>query len=420
MTVRALVLRCMFGSLFVACGTAILSVIFLDRSSEIPWILVGTSMVIAVACALLLPVIPRGETQPIFLSGKVWIGVIAVVSLCALVLIWGNYLSIGFTMNQSIAFTVLIVLVEFGLVILPLKQLERAPSAITPVALLTTTLLAITVVCFSVSFLALGWSRASPGLIEQLLGAWLTATCASIALSCCAYGLLRGARLWRRIVAIVGATATVVAVGCWLQLIFSPISTPFATYILSWAFMLSSIAAASAILSSGNALALGKIESRLVPWIAVLTIVVGWLAAHVTSNSNSQTTLEWDTRLLNASAILGACLGLTVILLHRTSQRSATKSWKVVGAEVNCPRCGKKSTFSSGRNPCRSCGFEVLLAFRDAKCARCHYDVRVVRADDPAPACPECGLAIERSADNYLAAGAASGTSAGDHTAINA
>lgn len=410
----------MFGSLFVACGTAIISIIFLSQSIEIPWMLAGTSMIIAIACALLLPVIPRGDTQPIFLGGKVWIGVIAFESLLMLVMLWADYFNVGFWIFQPIAFTVMIVIVGFGLIILPLKQLERAPSAITPVALLATTLLAITAVCFSATFLALGWSRGSSGLIEQLLGAWLTATCASIALSCCASGLLRGARLWRRIVAIAGAAATIIAVGCWLQFIFSSFSSASISNTLFWAFMLSGIAAASAILSIGNALALDKIESRFIPCIAALTIAVGWLAAHAASNSNSQNRLDWNTRLLIASAILDACLGLTVILLHRTTQRSATKSWVVVGAEVNCPRCGKKSTFSSGRTPCRSCGFEVLLAFRDAKCARCHHDVRVVRTEDPAPACPECGLAIERSADNYLATGAASGTSAGDQTAINA
>ncbi|MSQ91195.1 MAG: hypothetical protein EXS01_07380, partial [Phycisphaerales bacterium] len=74
MAMRLLVLRSMLGFLFAAAGLGIFSVFF---PTQFGVKMLGTSIVIAVASGLFIPVMPRRDAHTILMSGKVWMVVVA-------------------------------------------------------------------------------------------------------------------------------------------------------------------------------------------------------------------------------------------------------------------------------------------------------------------------------------------------------
>lgn len=401
MPIRAILLRLMLAALFLACAAAIIS-IFVSIDNDLAARFIGSSVLIAVGCALVLPVMPREDAHRISLSGTVWIIVVAVEVLTALLSMWADLLRGRLVSGESFALAMFILFFGFFAAVIPIRQLERTPGPLHRISLLATGLLGVVTTGIVATLLFTGFSSLSPTLTEKLLGSWFALIGGSIVLSCCACGLIRSAPLWRRILAILGIAVTALAVICWMRLILTNFGSNMIedVALLPWAFMASGIAVGIALLLIGKALPLGRIESRIIPWITLITIAVGWLAADV-SAQKIKDALTW--RLLAATCILDACMGLTTIILYRTGRRNAAKQWSISGADLTCPRCGKKSTFSVGEHPCTHCGFQVLIAFRDIQCARCRHDVRHLPTGSP---CPECGLAIENSAANYLLAGA--------------
>lgn len=401
MTSRVIILRLMLGMLFVACATAILA-IFVSFKNDFGGRLVGSSVLLAVGCAVLLPITPKENTQRLSLSGRAWIGVVAFQVLAGLFLIWEDLIGgASWIRNGTVSCAMFVVFAGMCAAIAPMQQLQHRDGKLLNISKMATWLIGLLTIGIALALLTTGYKSSSIILLEKLMGSWFTLICSTIVLSCCACGLIRGTPRWRKALAIIGLTATSCGVSCWMFYVLSNFDSSISN--LLWTALVSSgIAAGIGILSIGLALPVGRVESRLLPWIALLTAVAGWLAGNMAQRESSLS-LGLTERLLAATLVLDGCLGLTVIIFYVIGRRGATKDWMITGAILTCPRCGKKAVFSTGENPCIRCGFHVLIAFRDEKCSRCKHDVRHLPNGNP---CPECGLAVESSAANYLLAGA--------------
>ena len=403
MAIRVIVLRSMLFMLFIACSTAITS-IFASFQNDLGSRLVGSSVLLAVGCAVLLPMMPKSDTQRILLTGLVWIGVVAFEVVAGLFLIWADLLSgASWFRSEIVSCAMLVAFVGYSAAFVPMRQLERASGPVLKLSRFATVLIGLLTIGIALALLTAGIGPNQMQLTEKLMGSWFTLLCGSIVLSCCAFGLIGGSPRWRKVLAIIGVLATSIGVACWMYQVLSDFR-PEDTSILRLALVSSGIAAGIGILSIGQALPLGPVEHRLLPGITLLTTLAGWLAGSLaTKNSDGQFS-ELTGRLLAATLVLDGCLALTVVIFYVIGRRGAHKEWIVTGASLQCPRCGKKAIFSTGEHPCSRCGFHVLVAFRDIKCAGCQHDVQHLPAGNP---CPECGLAVENSAANYLLAGTA-------------
>ena len=393
-----MIIRLMLGMLFVACLTAILS-IFVPFLNDLGARLVGSSVLLAVGCAVLLPITPKENKQRLFLIARVWIGVVTFQVLAGLFLIWQDLIGgTSWIRSDTVSCAMLVIFVGICATIAPMRNFERRDEKLRSISKLAVWLIGLLTIGIALALLTAGNKAVSSNLVEKLMGSWFTLLCGSIVLSCCACGLIRGMPRWRKALAIIGLIAMSIGVACWMYQVLSDFR-PEHTSALRLALVSSGIAAAIGILSIGQALPIGPVESRLLPWVALLTAVAGWFAGSLSQTNESA---GLNGRLLAATLVLDGCLGLTVIIFYVVGRRGATKDWIVTGATLTCPRCGKKAIFSTGEHPCSSCGFHVLLAFRDEKCSRCQHDVQHLPAGNP---CPECGLAVENSAASYLLAG---------------
>ncbi len=403
MAIRVIVLRSMLFMLFIACSTAITS-IFASFQNDLGSRLVGSSVLLAVGCAALLPMMPKSDTQRLLLTGLVWIGVVAFEVVAGLFLIWSDLLSgASWFRSEIVSCAMLVAFVGYSAAFVPMRQLERASGPLLRISRFATVLIGLLTIGIALALLTAGIGQTAQSLTEKLMGSWFTLLCGSIVLSCCAFGLIGGSPRWRKVLAIIGVVATSIGVACWMYQVLSDFR-PQDTSALRWGLFSSGIAAGIGILSIGQALPLGPVEYRLLPGITLLTTLAGWLAGSLATKNLDGQFSELTGRLLAATFVLDGCLALTVVIFFVIGRRGAHKDWIVTGASLTCPRCGKRSNFAIGEHPCSRCGFHVLVAFRDEKCARCHHDVRHLPTGSP---CPECGLAIENSAANYLLAGTA-------------
>ncbi len=403
MAIRVIVLRSMLFMLFIACSTAITS-IFASFQNDLGSRLVGSSVLLAVGCAALLPMMPKSDTQRLLLTGLVWIGVVAFEVVAGLFLIWSDLLSgASWFRSEIVSCAMLVAFVGYSAAFVPMRQLERASGPLLRISRFATVLIGLLTIGIALALLTAGIGQTAQSLTEKLMGSWFTLLCGSIVLSCCAFGLIGGSPRWRKVLAIIGVVATSIGVACWMYQVLSDFR-PQDTSALRWGLFSSGIAAGIGILSIGQALPLGPVEYRLLPGITLLTTLAGWLAGSLATKNLDGQFSELTGRLLAATLVLDGCLALTVVIFFVIGRRGAHKDWIVTGASLTCPRCGKRSNFAIGEHPCSRCGFHVLVAFRDEKCARCHHDVRHLPTGSP---CPECGLAIENSAANYLLAGTA-------------
>ena len=387
----------MIGILFVASATAILS-IFMSFDNGLGVRMVGSSVLLAVGCALLLPITPKENTQSLFLTARFWICFVAFELLAGLLLIWQDLISgTSSIRSDTISCTMLVAFLGICTVIAPTRNLEIGNEKLRSISRLATWLISLLTIGTVLALLTSGFNS-TPLLVEKLMSSWFTLLCSSIVLCCCACGLILGTPRWRKTIAIIGLITTSAGVACWMFGILS--NFPRNSSILQLAFQTSGIAVGICIFSISQALPIGRVESRLIPWIALLTAAAGWLSGDLALPYGSTDLTE---RLLAATLVLDGCLGLTVIIFYVIGRRVSNKDWVVTGASLTCPRCGKKAIFSTGEHPCSRCGFHVLVAFRDENCSRCQHDVRHIPTGNP---CPECGLAVENSAANYLLAGA--------------
>ncbi len=392
MSLRAALLRAMLGALLVACASAMVS-IFSWVGSDLPARFTGTTSLIAVACAIVLPVLPRDETYRFTLSGLVWIGIVGYQTTIGMILIWAELFPSSIVCEEALGFAIGVLPFSFATILIPLKQIERSKGSHHRASVVAVSILGLITVVIEAALLANGFVTGSFQDLGEIMLVWMILMGGGIVGSACAAGLFGTLRLWRRCAAIAGLLFTVVAVGYWIAAIYSNVAP--IPHIISYAFVASGFAVALGVITIGGVLPLGRAERRLAPVLAALTAIVGLIAADFAKNGAVD---PWTRQLLSATVILDFCVGLAIVILYRIGRKSAGRLWSISGADLACPRCGKRSTFATGEHPCPQCGFHVLIAFRDERCARCKHDVRHLPSGNP---CPECGLAVENTASSY-------------------
>lgn len=370
--------------------------------------MVGSSCVVALACALFLPVLPRREGYALLLSGKVWMVVVVLIALGGLALIWND--TIGRPMREeTIAMSQVLLALGMFAAITPLKVLEHSVGKFRPVckaSLLITG--GVTGLCIGALLFSNFAGGFSGNRIGELFSEWLVLVVGGIAGVACAAGWIGRRQGTRGIVPIVGIVVIIACIASWQEVIFHSWAGGVPPLGLKYALLLTGLSVAIAIHSIAVPMPLGRIERRLIPYIAIGAALMGVLAFLLARDVDDWNVNFYYGRILAAVGIVEACLVLTLGVLWQLGRR-AVRPWTVSGAEVTCPRCGKRSNFAIGESPCSTCGFRVLIAFRDVCCAKCKHDVRTLEPGHP---CPECGHEVERSSERYLNAGTAGATGA--------
>ncbi|MSR69931.1 MAG: hypothetical protein EXS17_06250 [Phycisphaerales bacterium] len=399
MTLRTMVLRSMLCFLLLAALGGITSV-FIPTEFAPP--IIETSAMIALVSALFVPVLPRREGYTVLLSGKVWMTVVLLIALGWIVIIWDRVLA-NLINVESIVVSQSILLLGMIVALIPLKLLEHSQVKFRTVAK------ASLLITGGTSVLMIGALLVRGGISNNLFGEWTVLILGGLAAVSCATGWVARRAGSSGILPLFGIVVTVICVGFWQPVIFEPQTGNVPLWIFGYALLLTGIAVGIAIHSIAKPLPLGRIERRLIPAITIAAMFMGLLSFMMAR----RTEFGWVNdlhvdRLLVALAIVEGCLILTVIALWQLGRRSV-RPWTVCGAELACPRCGKRAIFATGESPCSTCGFVVLIAFRDVCCAKCKHDVRTLEPTHP---CPECGHEVERSSERYFTAGAGGSTGA--------
>lgn len=404
MAMRLLVLRSMLGFLFAAAGLGIFSVFF---PTQFGVKMLGTSIVIAVASGLFIPVMPRRDAHTILMSGKVWMVVVALEALSAITLIWDSVINLAMNeatilISQAILFCAMIA------AIVPLKLIERSAGKYRRIELASLIVTGGGTMIIIGALLVLDFTgNVSSKLQGRLFEEWWVLVLGGLVAVACAAGWVGRRSTFHKYVASLGFATTILSIGLWQGAVYSITPTGVEPVLLAPSLLSTGIAVGLGIYSIGALLPLGRIEGRLLPLISFFSIAIGVLGALLARiPPMTAVSVESTTRVLAAVSIVEVCLVLTVIVLWRLGRR-AVRPFTILGSDLTCPRCGKRSTFATGENPCGNCGFLVLLAFRDVTCSRCKHDVRALETGHP---CPECGLEVERTAENYLAAGTSGAT----------
>ena len=407
MALRTTVLRSMLCFLILAAVGGVGS-LFIPTSFGVR--MVFTSAIIAVASALFIPVLPKREGYAVLLSGRVWMTIVTLIALGGIALAWNDLIGRPFDEEVIIISQTLLFLGMFAAII-PLKLLEHSAVRLRSVALGSVLFTGgSTLVIIGALFSSNLSGGISSNFRGNLFGEWAVLVLGGIAAAACFAGWVAGAKGLRGILPIAGIVATVICAAFWQPIVLDATINQAVPAAFSYPLLSTGISVGLALYSLGTALALGRIERRLLPVIALLAMVMGGIASAMTTAPKTTQWLSIDQlgRMLAAVSIVEGCLALAVVVLWQLGRR-ASRPWVITGAEITCPRCGKRSTFETGESPCKTCGFRVLIAFRDANCARCQHDVRTLEMGHP---CPECGLDVERSCESYLATGATGVTGA--------
>lgn len=362
--------------------------------------LVGSSVIIGVACALFIPALPKRDGADVLLLGRVWLFTIALIALGGLVLVWDRFDGLYAIAEEVIVLSQVILAMGFFAAALPLKTLERPVGAFRGVAKTSLAITcASTVLIIGALFFSLIRGGNGPLPNENLFGEWFILTFAGIVGIASASGGVGSVSPWRKVLPALGIIAAVASAAAWQVIVFELNTASNFDDGLALPFLLTGLAIGIALYSISGVIALGVVEKRLIPVIAFFSVALGVLGFLLTKRPP----YEWVhaarcERIIAAVWVVEACLTLTVIILWQLGRRSV-RPWTITGAEITCPRCGKRSHFATGQSPCKTCGFIVLVAFNDVCCAKCKHDVRGLEPGHP---CPECGQEVERSSARYL------------------
>lgn len=387
----------MLGALFVACATAVATILF-SIDSNVAGPCIASSFMIAVACAAMLPMMPRRDEFRFRISGIVWIVAMSTDALLGIFLIWEDFLSLRVSDFECTAAAMFILFAGTCVVIVPLRHMEATNGPVRRVAMFSSIAIGLVTLSMVAVMLVNSVTRIGSLQVDEGIGYWAALMGASVTIGAASCGLIPGVATWRRVISWIGIVAAVLVAGGWMQIIRA--NPPMTDPIYSWEFLGAGVCGGVAIYSVGRVLQLGRLEGALIPYIAFLTVVSGVLASRAVVIQNAD---SWVARSLFATLLIEGCLALTVIILYRIGRKATLRDWQISGAEVACPRCGKRGHFGIGEHACKECSCRILLAFRDTKCPKCHHDVQQLQPGRP---CPECGVQPERSAGNYFVAGA--------------
>lgn len=382
MTLRGILLRAMLWSLAFAAVTGVAAVLF--GGGYIIARVIGTGVVTAVACGVMLPMaalIDRAKTRPVGLLGM---AMVCAEFLMALMLIWDvDKLLLGPGAEDQVSETMVIL----GLSVLAaMGMMPLLPKPRTVVAARTGL---IVLAATAVVFLLATWEPWSDFREQKCWESGVAilplGLLAAVALG--GFGYDKG-RHWRWVGVLASAAALALALtGIWVGAGSD-----------LWFVVLCVLISTAIVVAHAN-LALNTPLTPSQRWILAVaigaTVVTGVLfdvmiaeeklaQSHFLSNS-------FD-RILAATAIVASCGSLALCVLARMNRRVEFEPVmaELVGVVIVCPRCRRKQQVHVGGAVCSGCGLRITISVEEPRCPTCEYLLYGLTSDR----CPECGSAI--------------------------
>lgn len=407
MLIRAVVLRVMLGALALAALFGVAAV-FVDGLLPAGRLL-GTSLTIAIASGMLLPVSATNAARRFSALAVTWTCYVGIGALLVTVAIWHRGpIGMGWGMELPAVAWVGYGLGSILVAVSPLTRwhtgMDRAYRLAESIALWGSAS------AFALALmlqLSLGTGTGS----EFPPAAYFIALGATVVAAICAIGLRSSPSRPRRdevmpgagdrTLGAIGIGATAVSALLWLWLAFESIrpfgGEPTEAPWTANQHAAAATAAGTVALCAALWLMLGifpfKGLSRILRHLTVIcTACVGAIVAA------EQAGLVWSvwrdfmlSRLLAALVIVDACALLAAVVILRIGKSSGAGSDRmrpVSTARLTCPRCQRPHLATRGESACGECQLVVLLEFRDDVCPGCGYDLRALPEGS---SCPECG-----------------------------
>lgn len=385
---RKVILRVLLWSLGLAAIVGAMAVLF--GTSDVAWRVAGTSMLVAVACGLLLPLslmIDRQKARP---AGLVGVGVVVAEFILLMTLLWmpdwmsqlGSSRQFDWALWQTVW-----VLAVCGVVAV---VFARAASSIAG-SWTGRVGFVLTLAVFGLGTLPAWWrvfvgSSSSWFLFSEIEATGLALAGLGLPGVLALMGLGAGpARYWRWLGVAAALLAFVMAVvGIW--------GDPQGGEAIFVTVISVAVVVAHAIVVLQCPLKPGQ------GWLATGTIT----AAMVTGAMVDLSAFEWGGSLLptgrlgGAAGVFAACGTLALFVLARINRGVNFESLPHVLADIvlACPRCRRKQTLPLGGSACSACGLRITIQVEEPRCRKCGYLLYKLTSD----ACPECGETVPAAA----------------------
>jgi ribosomal protein L37E len=402
MPLRKTFLRLMLWSLAITTAAGVLAM--LVEAGDLVWRVIGTCVVMAVACGLMMPIsgmIDREKSRSAGMMGTAWVIGEFILSL---LLIW-EVPSMMFNLHWEEELALTLVLSSIAaLLIMGLLKLRHDPNG----RVAGRPGIVVTLVAFLASMAATwlpdllrnmyGWP--APGyssysyhdyqLTEHL---WLTAAAIAIfgglpVLCLIGYGVGQP-RHWRWI----GVDAGIVAGAMWLVDIWASVgSNPGYVCFCVLTGAASIVAYTNLVLMCPltppqNWVRQGAILAAIVTVTLIDSMVVSEKLFHISL---------WETliaRLQGAAGIVTGCATIALLVLGRINRGVDYEPVAMDAATVDlhCPRCKRKQSIPIGASSCAACGLRISIRVEEPRCPKCGYLLFQLTSNR----CPECGMMIE-------------------------
>ena len=397
---RQLFLRLMLVALAVS---ALMAIVSIYAESELSWRIMGSTILAAVTCGLMIPVAPREGASGMDLLQRTVFGYLVIAFAISMTMMWDL---VGGRRGESLLWIWMMVGVpSLTIAVMALRNRRREDRSLALAERVAITgayaTMAITTAVDLIIF------SSSAGVEESLLvgfscvGGTVVASCSAIgqrrmslerlmplpspAQSDRALGSLG---IWTGIAWTVLSIITVferaASWGAGLptsQSQLLPIAVLCVTVALPCAIWcglgISRVTGPARYLrhsSAASALALGVV-------LSYVSMATAWFGE----------TFRGDTvgRLVGALIVVGISSLLAALVMMRLSMGRRIAAEPIESLDWTCPRCATRTTISLGQHCCAGCGLTVQIDLRDDRCPACAYDLRGQPAG--ASTCPECG-----------------------------
>ena len=402
MFTRGLLLKVMLSALALAaaCGVAAL---FLSSTAE-AWRLAGSSIVIVVACGVLLKVGRADAGRGVSLLHAVVTSYVGLSVLLALYLIWAASLltqrvdrfamawyAMGFV-SLSVAWTPL------------MRRTRRMDDSLRLAERITLWGAGVTFLLGLALTIAIdGASNTNRQLFPYVVA--LIGDAGAAVAGCCAIALRtpgRGLGVSRseRMLGFVGLVAMLVSAATWLvtaTLGMDPFMMGIQRVPPAWLAVCATGSFTVALsIALWCLLGLAQLTGAAAYLRHAATICTAVMGGLITSLINDAMATGRDDSLLwrvaYALAILDVCTLLAagvLMRMGRVRRLSGVEVPPITTASVKCPRCNHSHPATIGESACKGCSLVIQIDFRDDLCPGCGYDMR----GTPATTCAECGRA---------------------------
>lgn len=355
-----------------------------------------SSMLLVVACGLLLPTSSTGPRKGFTPLQLVWGLYLVIGSLLSLAWIWSWSKSNNFQAFSTGWFSIGIPAMMIAAV--PLKR--RSDTLDRSCVLAENIVMVAVSAAFVVGMVMLMqlWNQPQlpfvPHCFSVISGGGVIAGSCAVAFRS-AQGANQTTRLDRK-VAVLGLICTCLAVVMWLLWgvhEFDPFgvfaaSATLGSKDLAIATGLSTLAVTIGIWTLLGIAPFHGYAAYLRHFTTVFTLVLGCIvtatAAQVLLFDFIVMRVVGALVVVNGSALLAAGV---MLRLSKTSRMLVNNASMIKIMELKCPRCLTARRATCGESTCAQCGLTMLLQFRDDNCPACQYNLR----GNTAAQCPECG-----------------------------